>query len=366
MSRRINIASPNISKRDIFEVVRVLSSGKLAQGEQVKKFESEFSKLVQDRHCVAVNSGTSALHLALLSIGIGPGDEVIVPSFSFAASANTIALTGAKPVFADINLDTFNISLESIKQCVTKRTKAIMVVHLYGLPADMQEITEFAAKSGLRIIEDAAQAHGSSIAGRPVGTFGDVAAFSFYPTKNMTSGEGGMIVLKDEKGARLARLLRNQGMETRYQNEIVGYNLRMTDIHAALGRSQLRNLQKWTAKRIFNANYLCSGLESEHLPIPRTGVSHVYHQFSLLLDFPREEFIELMNHRGVEIGVYYPTPIHKLESFRHLEAGASLENTLLACESVVSLPVHPKLRKKDLDLVIRSFNEVASILRNRD
>ena len=214
----IPIAKPIIG-RDVRRAVnKVLRSGNLTQGPEVLAFEREFSLLVNERECVAVNSGTSALHIALLSLGIGVGDEVIVPSFTFAATANSVALTGAKPVFVDIDISTYNIDSNLIEKAITPLTKAIQVVHLYGLPADMIRIVEIAKRHNLLIIEDAAQAHSASINDQPVGTFGDAAAFSFYPTKNMTSGEGGMIVFKDKEPARIARLYRNQGMEKRYQN----------------------------------------------------------------------------------------------------------------------------------------------------
>jgi dTDP-4-amino-4,6-dideoxygalactose transaminase len=201
--KSIPVAKPLIDRQDIRAVVKVMKSGGLAQGPQVAAFENEFSKFVQDRACVAVNSGTSALHLALLSLGIGAGDEVIVPSFTFAATANSVALTGAKPVFVDIDPLTYNINPALIEAAITQRTKAIQVVHLYGLPADMLTIIAIAKKHNLLIIEDAAQAHLAEINGQPVGTFGDAAAFSFYPTKNMTSGEGGMTVLRNSDQASL-------------------------------------------------------------------------------------------------------------------------------------------------------------------
>jgi dTDP-4-amino-4,6-dideoxygalactose transaminase len=256
----IPVAKPEIGKAERKAVDRVMRSGLLAQGPEVSSFEKEFSKFVGDRECVAVNSGTSALHVALLSLGIGKGDEVIVPSFTFAATANSVALTGAAPVFVDIDPITFCIDPIEIVKAITPKTKAIQVVHLYGLAAEMPAIMKIAKKYKLLVIEDAAQAHLASIEGKPVGTFGDAAAFSFYPTKNMTSGEGGMIVFKDSSAARTARLFRNQGMEKRYENELVGFNLRMTDIHAAIGRVQLSKLEEKTLRRQENAAYLSENI----------------------------------------------------------------------------------------------------------
>ena len=349
----IPIAKPIIG-RDVRRAVnKVLRSGNLTQGPEVLAFEREFSLLVNERECVAVNSGTSALHLALLSLGIGVGDEVIVPSFTFAATANSVALTGAKPVFVDININTYNIDPNLIEKAITPNTKAIQVVHLYGLPADMIRIIEIAKRHNLLIIEDAAQAHSASINEQPVGTFGDAAAFSFYPTKNITSGEGGMIVFKDKEPARLARLYRNQGMEKRYQNEIVGFNLRMTDIHAAIGRAQLKHLLKWSKKRQDNAMTLSSQLQNMIIPIIPIGFSHVFHQYTIRVPKNRDSFSERLSKAGVGNSVYYPTQVHKLPSFY---SSLSLPQTQLATESVLSLPVHPSLTSRDLKRVINTVN----------
>jgi perosamine synthetase len=351
----IPIAKPIIG-RDVRRAVnKVLRSGNLTQGPEVLAFEREFSLLVNERECVAVNSGTSALHLALLSLGIGVGDEVIVPSFTFAATANSVALTGAKPIFVDIDINTYNIDPSLIEKAITPKTKAIQVVHLYGLPADMIRIVEIAKRHDLLIIEDAAQAHSASINDQPVGTFGDAAAFSFYPTKNMTSGEGGMIVFKDKEAARLARLYRNQGMEKRYQNEIVGFNLRMTDIHASIGRAQLKHLLKWSKKRQDNAMTLSSQLQNVITPVIPNGFSHVFHQYTIRVPKNRDSFAERLSKAGVGNSVYYPTQVHKLPSFN---SSLSLPLTQLATESVLSLPVHPSLSSRDLKRVINTVNSL--------
>lgn len=343
--RNIPVAQPQIGRAERRAVSKVLKSGSLAQGPMVAKFESDFSKFVGDRECIAVNSGTSALHLALLSLGIGSGDEVIVPSFTFAATANSVALTGARPVFVDIDPKTFNIDPSLIEPAITKRTKAIQVVHLYGLPADMNQILNIAAKHGLLVIEDAAQAHLAEISGQKVGTFGDAAAFSFYPTKNMTTGEGGMIVLKDSAAARTSRLLRNQGMEKRYQNELVGFNLRMTDIHAAIGIEQLKKIEKRIEIRIRNANFMNSRLPEHVTPFTPEGSKHVFHQYTVRLNSRRDLISTELAELGIGNSVYYPTQVHKLPSFR---SDLNLSQTQLATEQVLSLPVHPSLSKRDL------------------
>ena len=249
-------ARPLIGDEERAAVDRVLVSGMLAQGPEVAAFEHEFAAhFGLTRSCVAVNSGTSGLHLGLLASGVGPGDEVIVPSFTFAATANSVALTGATPVFADIDPTTFCLDPASVKAALTDRTVGVMPVHLYGHPADMAALGDLAEAHDLAIYEDAAQAHGATLHGRPVGSFGRFAMFSLYPTKNMTSGEGGMVSVADPEVERLLRLYRNQGMERQYENEVVGFNARMTDIHAAIGRVQLLKVDAWNETRRSNARF---------------------------------------------------------------------------------------------------------------
>jgi perosamine synthetase len=352
--RPIKLANPSINFSDKRAVLRVLNSGNLAQGRQVELFEKKFSELHESREAVAVNSGTSGLLLGLLALGIGKGDEVLVPSFTFAASANAIALTGAKPVFVDISLDTYCIDPMKIKAAISKKTKAILVVHLYGYPSDMHAICEIASANNLKVIEDAAQAHLASIEGKLVGTFGDLAVFSFYPTKNMTSGEGGMIITQYADVARKCRLLRNQGMEVRYQNEVVGYNMRMTDIHAALGSSQFSRLESWTQAREANADFYLKHLEIPNLKRPPHSVRHSYHQFTIMIPKNREGYISMMSKNGIGTGVYYPTPVHRLPPFAEKIA---LLQTEIACERVVSIPVHPGLKKGDLKKIVGLTNQ---------
>ena len=353
----IPLAKPQITREERKAVNRVLKSLALAQGPEVKSFESEFSRLVNGRDCVAVNSGTSALHLCLIALGIGPGDEVIVPSFTFAATANVVALVGATPVFVDIDPLTYTLNPSLIKSAVTANTKAIIVVHLYGLPADMASITKIAKENSLMVIEDAAQAHMASIDGKMVGTFGDAAAFSFYPTKNMTSGEGGMIVLRETDNARTCRLLRNQGMEKRYQNELPGFNLRMTDIHAAIGRVQLKKLPEMTEKRLQNAAFLSEKLSTKLVPFVPQGHKHVFHQYTVRIKESREQFSAKLHELGIGNDVYYPTQVHKLPSFN---LSIELPETEIATREVLSLPVHPGLRKKDLNRIVLAFNSIHS------
>lgn len=344
----VPLAAPYIGPEERAAVDAVMRSGMLAQGPEVEAFESDFAELVDGRICVAVSSGTTALHLGMLAAGIGAGDEVIVPSFSFAASANAIRLCGAEPVFVDILPDTFCLDPAAVEAALTKRTAAIMPVHLYGHPAAMTELTQVAARAGVALIEDAAQAHGARLGGRRVGSFGTVAAFSFYPTKNMTTGEGGMVVTADPEIARKLRLLRNQGMEERYRNEIVGFNARMTDIAAAIGRVQLRRLPDWNEARRANASYLDANLSGVVVPAVREGVEHVYHQYTVR-SAARDALQKALQASGVGCGVYYPTPIHRLPAY---DLELDLPETTAAAAQVLSLPVHPHLEASDLEAIV--------------
>ncbi|WP_353988410.1 DegT/DnrJ/EryC1/StrS family aminotransferase [Ruicaihuangia caeni] len=353
----IPAARPEIGDEERAAVDRVMRSGMLAQGPEVAAFEAEFAEIVDGRESVAVNSGTSALHMAFLAGGVGAGDEVIVPSFSFAATANAVALAGAKPVFVDIEPSHFSIDPAAVEAAITRRTKAVMPVHLYGHPADMVALAEIADKHGLQLYEDAAQAHAASVNGMPVGAWGLAASFSFYPTKNMTSGEGGMITTGSSELARAARVLRNQGMERRYANEVVGFNTRMTDIHAAIGREQLKKLAGWTARRQANAAYFDQHLEGVIVPPVAEGAVHVYHQYTIrVVGHDRDRFAEELAKRGVGSGVYYPTPIHRLPSFAEK---ADLPVTEEAAGQVLSLPVYPSLTDAERDAVVEAVNAVA-------
>lgn len=353
----INLSAPDIGEDEIAEVTRILLSGNLAQGQEVASFEKEFSAHHRESRAIATNAGTSALHIALLALGIGEGDEVIVPSFTFAATANAVKLTGAKPVFADIESNYFCLDPEDVKTRITPRTKAIIPVHLYGQMSDMQILRQIALQFNLKLIEDAAQAHFSELDGQRAGIWGDAAAFSFYPTKNMTSGEGGMVLTGSENVERLCRLYRNQGMLQRYQNEVVGFNYRMTDIHAAIGRVQLGKLESYTSKRIQNANFLSTHLENVQIPAVRMNSKHVFHQYTILIpDSNRDAFASELNSRGVASGVYYPTPVDKLEPF---EDGIGLTVTNHVAKNCLSLPVHPKLSEKDLDKIVQEVNSIS-------
>src|SRR4051812_32777594 len=352
----IPAARPVIDEADIEAAVRVLRSGMVVQGPEVKGFEEEFSAYVGGRHCVAGNSGTSALHMSLLALGIGPGDEVIVPSFSFPATGNAVKLVGADPVFADIQADTFNIDPTAIEALVGPRTAAIMPVHLYGLPADMPAINAIADKHGLAVVEDAAQAHDARIDDRPVGAWGKAACFSFYPTKNMHSLEGGMVSTDDAELARMLRLLRNQGMEQRYANEVVGANVRMTDVAAAIGRTQLAKLPGWTEQRRANAKTLDEGLEGVVVPPVPDGYRHVYHQYTVRVPEGRDAVQAALGEAGIGSAVYSPPPIPRLKPFLREDGSVDprwdLPETEKAALEVLSLPVFPTLADEELARVV--------------
>jgi perosamine synthetase len=355
-------ARPVIGEAEIDAAVRVLRSGMVVQGPEVAAFEAEFGEIVGGRHCVAVNSGTSALQLSLMALGFGPGDEIIVPSFSFAASANAVRLVGATPVFVDIEADSFCLDPEAIAAAITPRTVAIMPVHLYGHPAAMTRIMQIAEQNSLAVVEDAAQAHAAAADGKPVGSFGAVGCFSFYPTKNMHSLEGGMISTGDAQLARTLRLLRNQGMEARYQNEIVGANMRMTDVAAAIGRVQLTQLAGWTERRRANAAYLNERLTGVVVPPVAEGAKHVYHQYTIRFTGDRDAFQAGLKERGIGNAVYYPTPIHKLRPYLGedgMPGPWKLPETDRAADEVVSLPIFPGLTTGELDRIVEAVNAVA-------
>ncbi len=352
-------AKPIVGDDEIAAVTRVIRSGMLAQGPEVKAFEEEFSAhFGLGRACVAVNSGTSGLHLGLLSSGVGAGAEVIVPSFTFAATANSVALTGATPVFADIEADTFCLDPASVEAAITERTVGIMPVHLYGHPASMAGLREVADRHGLRLFEDAAQAHGASLDGVPVGAFGQFAMFSLYPTKNMTSGEGGMVSVANAEVERLMRLYRNQGMEKQYHNEVVGFNCRMTDIHAAIGRVQLTKVDAWTAKRQENAAFLSANLRGVTPPPVAPGAVHVYHQYTIRVPQDRDGFAAALREQyNIGSGMFYPVPNHKLAPF---SVDVELPETARAAAECLSLPVHPSLSQGDLERIVEAVNALAA------
>lgn len=353
----IPMARPQIGEEELAAVTEVLYSGVLAQGPRVQAFEEAFAQFLGVKYAIATSSGTTALHIALLAHGVGPGDEVIVPPFSFIATANSVLYVGARPVFVDIDPQTFNINPEQIEAAITPRTKAIMPVHLYGLPSDMEPIVAIAEKYGLVLIEDACQSHGAEYKGRKVGSFG-TGVFSFYPTKNITSGEGGMITTNDPVIAEKCRMIRNHGMRRRYYHEELGFNFRMTDVHAAIGLAQLSKLETFNAARRANARYLSEHLRGVVTPRVPPDRTHVFHQYTVRVpNGKRDPLRAYLAERGIGSEIYYPVPIHRQEVYVRLGYHLSLPEAERAAAEVLSLPVHPGLTRADLEMIVAAVNE---------
>jgi dTDP-4-amino-4,6-dideoxygalactose transaminase len=349
----IPVAKPILSGEEIEGIRAVFDSGILAQGDVVAEFEDRFVEYVNTSHGIATNSGTSALHAALAALDVGEGDEVITTPFTFIATATSILMQRARPVFCDIDPQTYNIDPDLIAEKVTEKTTAIVVVHLYGLPCDMRPIMEIARDKGLKVVEDACQAHGAEYHGQKVGSIGDAGVFSFYPTKNMTTGEGGMITTSDPELAERARIFRNHGQSKRYVHKVLGYNYRMTNIAAAIGLSQLKHLDEFNARRRENAGYYDKNLELKTPFVPE-GRKHVYHQYTIEVD-DRDGFIKHLEKNGVGYGIHYPVPAHKqplLKDYGDLH----LPNAEEASRRVVSIPVHPGLTEEERDLVVQTVN----------
>jgi perosamine synthetase len=353
----IPISRPWIGPEEKAAVLAVLESGMLAQGPRVAAFEDAFTRLTGTRHAIATSSGTTALHLALLAHGIGPGDEVITSPFTFIASVNTILFTGATPVFADIQEGTFNIDPNWVEASITPRTKALMPVHLYGQPCDMDEIAALANKHGIAIIEDAAQAIGATYGGRQAGSFG-TGCFSLYATKNVMTGEGGMITTDDDHVADRCRLLRNHGMRKRYQYESLGYNFRLTDLLAAIGIAQLDRLPEATRRRRENARFLNAQIESVITPTVKEGREHVWHQYTVRVPdgMDRDDAVKRLDAAGIGTGIFYPGGAHQFAHIKEVVGDIEMPVTDRVASSVISLPVHPLLEQADLERIVAAVN----------
>jgi len=348
----IPIAKPLIGEEEKAAVAEVLASGQLAQGKKVGEFEEQFAAWCGAKYAVAVSSGTTALHVALLAHGVGPGDEVITTPFSFIASANCIVYAGATPRFADIEAGYFTLDPEEVERRITPRTRAIIPVHLFGQPCDMGRLCDIAQRHGLVVIEDACQAHGAIFQSHVIGSSG-TACFSFYPTKNMTTGEGGMITTDDPQLACRMRMLREHGMRQRYLHETLGYNFRMTDIQAAIGIVQLARVDQWNLQRQRNAHRLSwrlAGIPGVVTPKTRPGVTHVFHQYTVNLD-ARDRVVDHLKQNEIGYGIYYPIPIHKQQLYLERGYEEYLPVAESASRTVLSLPVHPTLNDVDLDRI---------------
>jgi len=354
----IPVSKPYIGREEKQAVMAVLESGMLAQGPRTTELEEKFADVCGVKYAIATTSGTTALHVALLSHDVGPGDEVITTPFTFIASANSILFTGAKPVFVDIAPDTFNIDPGLIEQAITPNTKAVMPVHLFGYVCDMQAIQAIADKHDLVIVEDACQAVGATFKGQKAGSFG-TGCFSLYATKNMTSGEGGIITTNDELFAEKCRMLRNHGMKQRYHHDMLGYNFRMSDLHAAIGLAQIDRLDEFTTKRQSNATYLNAHITGGvRTPSVKPSYEHVWHQYTIRVQNNRDEMVKQLNANGVGTGIFYPIPAHKHEYMQKIVGNISLPVAEQIATEVISLPVHPQLTQTDLEKIVDEVNRL--------
>ncbi|WP_435099439.1 DegT/DnrJ/EryC1/StrS family aminotransferase [Halorubrum sp. N11] len=357
----ISIADPEISEDEFDRVQAVLESGMLADGPEVRAFEEEFASYCDVDYAVATSNGTTALHAAMEGLGLGSGDTVITTPFSFIASANAIRLCGAEPVFADIDPQTYLLDPDSVRDILADRDDidAILAVHLYGLAADMDELAAITEENDLLLIEDAAQAHGAEYQGTRVGSLGDVACFSFYPTKNMTTGEGGMITTNREGVAERAKRFINHGRTDSYQHVEVGHNFRMTSIAAAIGRGQLLRLPDLTKSRRQNASRITDRLQETPVQVPYEPENrkHVYHQYTIRTE-DRDGLKEHLSDAGVGTGIYYPKCIHRQQAYADIDTRAP-EGESAAAE-VLSLPVHPNVTEADIDIITKAVRDFYS------
>ena len=344
--------------------LKVLRSGRYVLGEEVAALEEEFAAYCGTRHAIAVNTGTSALHLSLIAAGVGPGDEVITTPFTFVATAAAISYIGARPVFVDIDPATFNIDPNQIERAITPRTRAIVPVHLYGQMADMDPILQIAAKHGLAVIEDACQAHGATCGGQRAGSMGISGCFSFYPGKNLGAcGEGGIIVTSDDKQAQQMRMLRDWGQDRRYHHVTQGFNYRMDAIQGAILRVKLRQLETWTEARRTRARLYTSLLAHAPVEVPREahGRRHVWHVFAVRTR-DRDQLQKFLLAEGVETGLHYPIPVHLQPAYADLgHAPGDFPAAEAAANSVLSLPLYPELSLRDVEIVAELVKQNAYV-----
>lgn len=363
----INVSKPIIGKEEIEAVVSVMKSGMLVQGPKTVQFEDAFAKYCGTKYAVAFNSGTAALHAGLYALGIGDGDEVITSPFTFVASANPILMQNAKVVFADISSEDFNLDPKEVEKKITHKTKAILPIDLYGQVYDYDLMKIIAENNNLKILEDACQAVGAEYKGMKAGNFGDVSAFSLYATKNIMSGEGGMITTNDEEIVEKCKRFRHHGQseKTRYEYWDIGYNYRMTDISAAIGLVQLKKIEELNEKRRLNAEMFTQGLAGIKgliLPNILNDRKHVFHQYTIRIteEFKtsREKLMEFLERNNIGSTVYYPKPLHLHPHFAKLgykEGDFPVAERL--AKEVLSLPVHPSLTKEEIELIIDKIKE---------
>lgn len=361
-SKQVAIAEPCISEEEINAVDEVLESGQLAANGAVKEFENSFAGYCNSSHGIATSNGTTALHAALNGLGIGPGDTVLTTPFTFVASANAIRLAGARPIFADINPSTYNLDPASVRATIESHqgeVDAILAVHLYGLPAPLDELSEIASSYDIPLIEDCAQAHGAEFQNQPVGSIGDAGCFSFYPTKNMTTGEGGMIVTDRDDVSESIQKFINHGRSGTYEHVTLGHNFRLTEVAAAIGCVQLERLPSFVEKRRQNAERLTSGLADTDIitPMEPDGYKHAYHQYTIQCA-NRDELQNYLDDAGIGTGVYYPTPVHKQPAYNTTSCDAPVAEQ--ASNDVLSLPIHPRVSMRDIETMISTIRSYES------
>ena len=358
----IPINLPKIGEEEVEAVVKVLRSGPLTNalgaGPMVTQFEKKFAEFAGVKHAIAVNTGTAALHEAVVAAGVKHGDEVILPSFTFVATAEAVVMAGGKPVFTDIDPETYNISPAAIQKAVTRKTKAIMPVDLYGLPADIKPIREIADEHDLAVVEDAAQAHGATCDGKSTGALADAACWSLYASKNMTTGEGGVITTNNDELAETLHMLRTHGEKAKYTSMMLGYNYRMTEIQAAIGIVQLAKLPAFVAKRRGNARMLTSLLakaEKLRLPHEPKGLGHSWYLYTVKLkksaETERNKIVAELKNKGIGAEVYYANPVHLMPYYRDSFGKRELPETEKAAKQVFSLPVHPCVTEEQVEYI---------------
>ncbi len=337
-------------------------------GEEVERFEEEFAAYCGVRHCVALNTGTSALHLALLAVGVGPGDEVITCPNSFIATAAAISYTGADPVFADVLPETANVDPAAVERAITERTRAIVPVHLHGRPADLDAILDVADRHGVTVVEDACQAQGATYHGRHIGGLGRVGAFSFYPAKNLGAyGEGGALVTDDTDIAEFARMMRDHGQTARHLHSHIGFNYRMDGFQGAVLRIKLRRLEEWTARRLELAATYRELLADVEIDLPEDDPKSrcVYHIFAIYVD-DRDSVQSRLGDRGIGTGIHYPVPIHLQEAYSQLGLPrGSFPVSERACKRELSLPIFPEMTPAQVEEVAAVLADVTEVRGSR-
>lgn len=358
--KKIEMAEMYVDDEIKSKVIDVLNSKRYIKGEEGKKFEKEFAEYIGTKYGIATNSGTSGLYLAYYALGLKKGDEVVVPSHTFIATVSTAMHLGLKPIFVDVDPETFTMDPDDVKKKMTKKTRAIVPVHLYGHPVDMEPIMELADEHNLHVVEDAAQAHGSLYNNRKVGSMGDIGVFSFFPSKIMTvAGDGGMVVTNNEELGEKIAMLRDQGRKEKYVHELLGFNFRLNEIQAAIGKIQLKHLEEWIVKRRDVArsyDELLGELNSIMVPLEKSWARHVYYVYTVRAK-NRDKLSEFLKKNGIATGLYYPIPVHKQPAILKYTKTDYLPETEKCVNEILSLPMHPQLKAEDVEFIVEKIKE---------